>query len=168
MLFRSEQPAPPVMARQPVDTPLATGIKVVDATIPIGRGQRELIIGDRQIGKTALIEDTIINQLNEPEDKRPICIYVAIGQKASKVAQLVQELTNAGAMDYTIVVTANSSDPAPLWFIAPYAGCSMGEYFRDKGRDVLIIYDDLSKHAWAWRQIALLLRRPPEIGRAHV
>jgi len=156
-----EQPAPPVMARQPVDTPLATGIKVVDATIPIGRGQRELIIGDRQIGKTALIEDTIINQLNEPEETRPICIYVAIGQKASKVAQLVQELTERGAMDYTIVVTANSSDPASLWFIAPYAGCSMGEYFRDKGKDVLIIYDDLSKHAWAWRQIALLLKRPP-------
>ena len=156
-----EQPAPPVMARQPVDTPLATGIKVVDAVIPIGRGQRELIIGDRQIGKTALIQDTIINQLNEPEDTRPICIYVAIGQKASKVAQLVQELSERGAMEYTIVVTANASDPASLWFIAPYAGCSMGEYFRDKGKDVLIIYDDLSKHAWAWRQIALLLKRPP-------
>jgi len=156
-----EQPAPPVMARQPVDTPLATGIKVIDAAIPIGRGQRELIIGDRQIGKTALITDTIINQLNEPEESRPICIYVAIGQKASKVAQLVQELTARGAMEYTIVVTANASDPASLWFIAPYAGCSMGEYFRDKGKDVLIIYDDLSKHAWAWRQIALLLKRPP-------
>ena len=156
-----EQLAPPVMARQPVDTPLATGIKVVDAVIPIGRGQRELIIGDRQIGKTALIQDTIINQLNEPEDTRPICIYVAIGQKASKVAQLVQELSERGAMEYTIVVTANASDPASLWFIAPYAGCSMGEYFRDKGKDVLIIYDDLSKHAWAWRQIALLLKRPP-------
>jgi F-type H+/Na+-transporting ATPase subunit alpha len=156
-----EQPAPPVMARQPVDTPLATGMKVIDAAIPIGRGQRELIIGDRQIGKTALIEDTIINQLNEPEESRPICIYVAIGQKASKVAQLVQELQERGAMDYTIVVTANASDPASLWFIAPYSGCSMGEYFRDKGKDVLIIYDDLSKHAWAWRQIALLLKRPP-------
>ena len=159
--FPIERPAPQVMARQPVDTPLATGIKVIDAAIPIGRGQRELIIGDRQIGKTALIQDTIINQLNEPEDTRPICIYVAIGQKASKVAQLVQELQERGAMDYTIVVTANASDPASLWFIAPYAGCSMGEYFRDKGKDVLIIYDDLSKHAWAWRQIALLLRRPP-------
>jgi len=156
-----EQPAPKIMERQPVDTPLATGIKVIDAAIPIGRGQRELIIGDRQIGKTALIEDTIINQLNEPEESRPICIYVAIGQKASKVAQLVQELSARGAMEYTIVVTANASDPASLWFIAPYAGCSMGEYFRDKGKDVLIIYDDLSKHAWAWRQIALLLRRPP-------
>ena len=159
--FPIERPAPAVMERQPVDTPLATGIKVVDATIPIGRGQRELIIGDRQIGKTALIQDTIINQLNEPEESRPICIYVAIGQKASKIAQFVQELQNKGAMDYTIVVAANASDPASLWYVAPYAGCSMGEYFRDKGKDVLIIYDDLSKHAWAWRQIALLLRRPP-------
>ena len=156
-----ERPAPSVMDRQPVNTPLATGIKVIDATIPIGRGQRELIIGDRQIGKTALIQDTILNQLNEPEERRPICIYVAIGQKASKVAQFVQELEERGAMEYTIVVSANASDPASLWYIAPYAGCSMGEYFRDKGKDVLIIYDDLSKHAWAWRQIALLLRRPP-------
>ncbi|MBI2098736.1 MAG: F0F1 ATP synthase subunit alpha [Candidatus Wildermuthbacteria bacterium] len=156
-----ERPAPSVMDRQGVNTPLATGIKVIDATIPIGRGQRELIIGDRQIGKTALIQDTILNQLNEPEEHRPICIYVAIGQKASKVAQFVQELEERGAMEYTIVVSANASDPASLWYIAPYAGCSMGEYFRDKGKDVLIIYDDLSKHAWAWRQIALLLRRPP-------
>ena len=108
-----------------------------------------------------MIQDTILNQLNEPVEKRPICIYVAIGQKASKVAQFVQELQERGAMDYTIVVTANASEPASLWYIAPYAGCSMGEYFRDKGKDVLIIYDDLSKHAWAWRQIALLLRRPP-------
>lgn len=156
-----ERQAPSVMDRQSVNTPLATGIKVIDATIPIGRGQRELIIGDRQIGKTALAQDAILNQLNELKEKRPICIYVAIGQKASKVAQFVQELQERGAMDYTIVVTANASDPAPLWYIAPYAGCSMGEYFRDKGKDVLIIYDDLSKHAWAWRQIALLLRRPP-------
>jgi len=156
-----ERPAPSVMDRQGVNTPLATGIKVIDATIPIGRGQRELIIGDRQIGKTALIQDTILNQLNEPAERRPICIYVAIGQKASKVAQFVQELEERGAMEYTIVVSANASDPASLWYIAPYAGCSMGEYFRDKGKDVLIIYDDLSKHAWAWRQIALLLRRPP-------
>ena len=156
-----ERPAPSVMDRQSVNTPLATGIKMIDAAIPIGRGQRELIIGDRQIGKTALVQDTILNQLNEPAEKRPICIYVAIGQKASKVAQFVQELQERGAMDYTIVVTANASEPAPLWYIAPYAGCSMGEYFRDKGKDVLIIYDDLSKHAWAWRQIALLLRRPP-------
>src|SRR3989344_5047054 len=156
-----ERPAPSVMDRQSVNTPLATGIKMIDAAIPIGRGQRELIIGDRQIGKTALVQDTILNQLNEPAEKRPICIYVAIGQKASKVAQFVQELQKKGAMDYTIVVAASASDPAPLWYIAPYAGCSMGEYFRDKGKDVLIIYDDLSKHAWAWRQIALLLRRPP-------
>lgn len=156
-----ERLAPSVMDREPVNTPMATGIKVLDATIPIGRGQRELIIGDRQIGKTALILDTILNQLNEPETNRPICIYVAIGQKASKVAQFVEELKLRGAMKYTIVVSANASDPVPLWYIAPYAGCSMGEYFRDKGKDVLIIYDDLTKHAWAWRQIALLLRRPP-------
>ncbi len=144
-----------------VNPPLATGIKVIDATIPIGRGQRELIIGDRQIGKTALVQDTILNQLHEPEENRPVCIYVAIGQKASKVAQFVRELDERGAMDYTIVVLASASEPAPLWYIAPYAGCSMGEYFRDKGKDALIIYDDLSKHAWAWRQLALLLRRPP-------
>ena len=156
-----EHPAPSVLDRESVNTPLHTGIKAIDSMIPIGRGQRELIIGDRQIGKTALVQDTILNQLNEPAEKRPICIYVAIGQKASKVAQFVQELQERGAMDYTIVVTANASEPAPLWYIAPYAGCSMGEYFRDKGKDVLIIYDDLSKHAWAWRQIALLLRRPP-------
>ncbi len=156
-----ERPAPNVFARQGVNTPLATGIKVIDATIPIGRGQRELIIGDRQIGKTALVLDTILNQLNEPEENRPVCIYVAIGQKASKVARFVQELEERGAMDFTIVVAANASEPASLWYIAPYAGCSMGEYFRDKGRDALIIYDDLSKHAWAWRQLALLLRRPP-------
>ncbi|MDP2735805.1 MAG: F0F1 ATP synthase subunit alpha [bacterium] len=156
-----ERPAPKVLDRQAVTTSLATGIKVVDATIPIGRGQRELIIGDRQIGKTALVEDTILNQLNEPKATRPICIYVAIGQKASKVAQMVGELESRGAMDYTIVVSASASDPASLWYVAPYAGCSMAEYFRDKGKDVLIIYDDLSKHAWAWRQIALLLRRPP-------
>lgn len=156
-----ERPAPGVLDRQAVGTSLATGIKVVDAAIPIGRGQRELIIGDRQIGKTALVQDTILNQLNEPEDTRPICIYVAIGQKASKVAQMVEELESRGAMAYTIVVAATASDPASLWYIAPYAGCSMAEYFRDKGKDVLIIYDDLSKHAWAWRQIALLMRRPP-------
>jgi F-type H+/Na+-transporting ATPase subunit alpha len=156
-----ERQAPQVLDRQSVNTSLATGIKVIDAAIPIGRGQRELIIGDRQIGKTALVQDTILNQLNEPEETRPICIYVAIGQKASKVAQLVQELQERGAMKYTIVVAATAADPAPLWYLAPFAGCSMGEYFRDKGKDVLIIYDDLSKHAWAWRQVALLLRRPP-------
>ena len=156
-----ERPAPSVMDREPVNTPLATGIKVIDAAIPIGRGQRELIIGDRQIGKTALIEDTIVNQLNEPEESRPVCIYVAIGQRYSKVVQLVQELKERGAMEHSIVVVAGASDPVSLWYIAPYAGCSMGEYFRDKGKDALVIYDDLSKHAWAWRQIALLMKRPP-------
>ncbi|MDP3982168.1 MAG: F0F1 ATP synthase subunit alpha [bacterium] len=156
-----ERPAPSVIARQSVATPLATGMKVIDAVIPIGRGQRELVIGDRQTGKTALVVDAIINQLNEPESTRPICVYVAIGQKYSKVAQVVEELKRKGAMEYTMVVLAGASDPVPLWHIAPFAGCSMGEYFRDKGRDVLVIYDDLSKHAWAWRQIALLLRRPP-------
>src|SRR3989344_4120729 len=156
-----ERPAPGVIDRSPVNTSLATGIKVIDGTIPIGRGQRELIIGDRQIGKTAMVQDTILNQLHEPKEKRPVCIYVAIGQKASKVAQLVQDLESRGAMEYTIVVVAAASDPVPLWLVAPYAGGSMGEYFRDKGKDALIIYDDLSKHAWAWRQIALLLRRPP-------
>ncbi|OHA65838.1 MAG: F0F1 ATP synthase subunit alpha [Candidatus Wildermuthbacteria bacterium RIFCSPHIGHO2_01_FULL_49_22b] len=156
-----ERPAPGVLDRQSVNTSLATGIKVIDAAIPIGRGQRELIIGDRQIGKTALVEDIILNQLNEPAETRPICVYVAIGQRASKVAQLVGELEERGAMTYTIVVMASASDPASLWFVAPFAGCSMAEYFRDKGKDVLIVYDDLSKHAWAWRQLALLLRRPP-------
>lgn len=156
-----ERPAPSVIDREPVNTSLATGIKVIDATIPIGRGQRELIIGDRQVGKTALVVDTILNQFNEPKDKRPICIYVAIGQKSSKVAQLVKELEDRGAMEYTIVVMASASDPVPLWYIAPFAGCTMGEYFLYKGKDALLIYDDLSKHAWAWRQLALLLRRPP-------
>ena len=156
-----ERSAPSVIEREAVNTPLATGVKVIDAAIPIGRGQRELIIGDRQIGKTALVEDVIINQLNEPEGNRPICIYVAIGQKYSKVAQLIKELRDRGAMDYTIVVAVGASDPASLWYLAPYAGCTMGEYFRDKGKDALVIYDDLSKHAWAWRQISLLLRRPP-------
>ncbi len=156
-----ERPAPSVIDRKSVNTSLATGIKVIDATIPIGRGQRELIIGDRQTGKSALVVDTILNQLNEPENSRPFCVYVAVGQKLSKVAQLVKELEDRGAMKYTIVVASGASDPIPLWFIAPFAGCTMGEYFRDKGKDALVIYDDLSKHAWAWRQIALLLRRPP-------
>jgi F-type H+-transporting ATPase subunit alpha len=156
-----ERPAPSVIDRESVNTPLAAGIKVIDAAIPIGRGQRELIIGDRQVGKTALVLDTILNQLNEPKGKRPLCIYVAIGQKSSKVAQLVKELEDRGAMEYTIVVMAAASDPVPLWYIAPFAGCTMGEYFRDNGKDALLVYDDLSKHAWAWRQIALLLRRPP-------
>lgn len=156
-----ERPAPQVIEREPVNTPLLTGIKVIDATIPIGRGQRELIIGDRQVGKTALVVDTILSQIHEPKKSRPVCIYVAIGQKYSKVAQLVKELSDRGAMEYTIVVVAGASDPVPLWYIAPYAGCSMGEYFRDQGKDALVIYDDLTKHAWAWRQISLLLRRPP-------
>lgn len=156
-----EQQAPPVMARESVNQPMATGIKAIDGIIPIGRGQRELLIGDRQVGKTAIAMDTILNQLNEPEENRPVCVYVAVGQKSSKVAQMVEELKSRGAMDYTVVVTAEASDPAPLWYIAPFAGTSMAEYFRDKGKDVLIIYDDLSKHAWAWRQVSLLLRRPP-------
>lgn len=152
-----EKIAPRVIAREAVKTPLATGIKAIDSMIPIGRGQRELIIGDRQTGKTAVAIDTIINQKQE----NVICIYVAIGQKESKVAKIVAKLEESGAIKYTIVVLAGASDPAALSFIAPYAGCAMGEYFMDKGKDVLVIYDDLSKHAVAYRQIALLLRRPP-------
>jgi F-type H+-transporting ATPase subunit alpha len=140
-----------------VDTPLETGIKAIDAMIPIGRGQRELIIGDRQTGKTAIALDTIINQ----KGKDVICIYVAIGQRAATVAQIAATLEKYGAMEYTIVVSATASEPAPLAYLAPYTGCSMGEYFRDKGKDALLVYDDLSKHAWAYRQVSLLLRRPP-------
>ncbi|OGS17592.1 MAG: F0F1 ATP synthase subunit alpha [Elusimicrobia bacterium RIFOXYA2_FULL_50_26] len=151
--------APHVVERQPVREPLQTGWKSVDAMIPIGRGQRELIIGDRQTGKTVLAIDTIINQKNETD--RPICIYVAIGQKQSVVARIVKTLEDNGAMEYTIVVNATASDPAPLQYIAPYAGCSMGEYFLWQGKDVLCVYDDLSKHAQAYRQLSLLLRRPP-------
>lgn len=151
--------APGVVERQPVREPLQTGIKAVDAMIPIGRGQRELIIGDRQTGKTAIAIDTILNQKNDPQ--RPICIYVAVGQKQSTVAQVVQKLTDAGAMDYSIVVSASASESAPLQFIAPYAGCAMGEEFMWNGRHVLCVYDDLSKHAVAYRQLSLLLRRPP-------
>ena len=152
-----EKIAPRVITREGVNAPIQTGIKAIDSMIPIGRGQRELIIGDRQTGKTALAIDTIINQKGE----NVICIYVAIGQKESKVARLVTELEERGAMKHTIVVLASASDPASLTFVAPYAGCAMGEYFMDKGKDVLVIYDDLSKHAWAYRQISLLLRRPP-------
>ena len=152
-----EKVAPGVVTRQPVDTPLQTGIKAIDSMIPIGRGQRELIIGDRQTGKTAIALDTIINQ----KGQGVVCIYVAIGQRAATVAQVAATLEERGAMDYTIIVSATASDPAPLWYLAPYAGCSMGEYFRDKGGDALLVYDDLSKHAWAYRQISLLLRRPP-------
>ena len=149
--------APGVLLRKSVNQPLQTGIKAIDSMIPIGRGQRELIIGDRQTGKTAIAIDTIINQKGEDV----ICIYVAIGQKASTVAQLTQTLEDKGAMDYTIIVSATASDSAPLQYIAPYAGCAMGEYFRDNGKDALIIYDDLSKHAVAYRAMSLLLRRPP-------
>jgi len=156
-----EKTAPGVIMRESVNEPLHTGIKAIDSMIPIGRGQRELIIGDRQIGKTALIIDTILNQKNEPEEKRPYCIYVAIGQKESKVARIVDLLRRKGAMDYTIVVSASASDPAPLLYIAPYTGCAMGEYFMDQGKDAVIFYDDLTKHAWAYRQLSLLLRRPP-------
>lgn len=152
-----EKIAPGVLARNSVNTPLQTGIKTIDSMIPIGRGQRELIIGDRQTGKTALVIDTIINQ----HDQNVICIYVAVGQKESKVAKLVARLQEAGALAYTTVVLAGASDPAALSFLAPFAGCAMGEYFMDKGKDVLVIYDDLSKHAVAYRQISLLLRRPP-------
>ncbi len=156
-----ENEAPSVLDREPVDTPLHTGIKTIDSMIPIGRGQRELIIGDRQTGKTAIALDTIINQYLETYKKAPVCIYVAIGQKESKIAKTVQTLKEAGAMDNTIIVSAPASSPAALWYLAPYAGCAIGEYFRDRGEDALIIYDDLSKHAWAYRQISLLLRRPP-------
>src|SRR5579864_5986277 len=152
-----ERIAPGVVDRQPVKEPMQTGIKAIDAMIPIGRGQRELIIGDRQTGKTAVAIDTIINQ----KGGDVICIYVAIGQKRSTVAQVVKTLEDAGAMEYTIVVAATASDPAPMQYIAPYSGCAIGEYFRDTKRHALCIYDDLSKHAAAYREISLLLRRPP-------
>src|SRR5512136_26399 len=152
-----ERLAPGVVDRQPVKEPLQTGLKAIDSMIPIGRGQRELIIGDRQTGKTAIAIDTIINQKNTDV----ICIYVAIGQKRSTVAQVVKTLTDYDVMDKTVVVSASASDPATMQYIAPYAGCAMGEYFRDQGRHALVIYDDLSKHAAAYREISLLLRRPP-------
>ena len=157
-----ERKAEGVMQRQPVVEPLQTGLKSIDSMIPIGRGQRELIIGDRQTGKTAIAIDTIINQKENFESGNPVyCIYVAVGQKASTVARVVTELEKAGAMDYTTVVAANASDPAPMQYIAPYSGASMGEFFRDNGKHALIIYDDLSKQAAAYRQMSLLLRRPP-------
>ena len=152
-----EKPAPGIIARESVNKPLQTGIKAIDSMIPIGRGQRELIIGDRQTGKTTIATDTILNQ----KGKDVICIYVAIGQKRSTVAQIVEDLTVGGAMDYTIVVSATASELAPMQYIAPYSGCTMGEYFMDQGKDVLVIYDDLSKHAVAYRAISLLIRRPP-------
>jgi len=152
-----ESPAPGIIDRQHVSRPLQTGIKAIDSMIPIGRGQRELIIGDRQTGKTTIATDTILNQ----KGKDVICIYVAIGQKRSTVAQMVENLTLSGAMDYTIVVSATASELAPMQYIAPYAGCAIGEHFMHRGKDVLIIYDDLSKHAVAYRAISLLIRRPP-------
>jgi len=153
--------APGIVERQPVTEPLQTGIKAIDSMIPIGRGQRELIIGDRQTGKTAIGIDAIINQKNEPGATRPICIYVAIGQKQSTVAQVMQKLADHGALEYTIIVNATASDPAPLQYLAPYSGCTMGEEFMWNGKHVLVVYDDLSKHAQAYRQLSLLLRRPP-------
>ena len=152
-----ERRAPGIIDRKHVSTPLETGIKAIDSMIPIGKGQRELIIGDRQTGKTTIVTDTILNQ----KGKDVICVYVAIGQKRSTVAQVVQSLISKGAMDYTIVVSATASELAPIQYIAPYTGCTMGEYFRDKGRHVLVIYDDLSKHAVSYRAISLLIRRPP-------
>ncbi len=152
-----ESEAPGIIERKSVSVPLQTGIKAIDSMIPIGRGQRELIIGDRQTGKTEIAIDTIINQKNTDV----ICIYVAIGQKSTSVVQLAQELTRAGAMEYTIIVSASASESAPLQYVAPYSGCAMAEYFRELGKDVLIIYDDLSKHAVAYRALSLLIRRPP-------
>jgi len=156
-----ERQAYGVIDRAPVNTPIHTGIKAIDAMIPIGRGQRELIIGDRGTGKTAIAIDTILNQKSEPESTRPICIYVAIGQKESKTAKLVAELAEKGAMDYSVVITSPASAPAALQFLAPFAGATIGEYFMDQGKDALVVYDDLSKQAVAYRQMSLLLRRPP-------
>eukprot|EP00747_Dinoflagellata_sp_TGD_P158887 gnl/TRDRNA2_/TRDRNA2_177851_c12_seq5.p2 gnl/TRDRNA2_/TRDRNA2_177851_c12~~gnl/TRDRNA2_/TRDRNA2_177851_c12_seq5.p2 ORF type:complete len:259 (-),score=40.83 gnl/TRDRNA2_/TRDRNA2_177851_c12_seq5:46-714(-) len=153
-----EKVAPGVIARQSVDEPVQTGLKAIDTMVPIGRGQRELIIGDRQIGKTAVAVDAIINQ----RDSGVRCVYVAVGQKQSTIANVVRKLEEHGAMENTIVVAASASDPASMQFLAPFAGCAMGEYFRDRGEDALIVYDDLTKQAWAYRQISLLLRRPPE------
>lgn len=152
-----EKIAPRVITREPVTKPVQTGILAIDAMIPIGRGQRELIIGDRQTGKTAIAIDTIVNQKGQDM----ICIYVAIGQKESKIARIISELESRGAMDYTTIVLAGASDPAPMLYLAPFAGCAIGEYFMDKGKDVLVVYDDLSKHAVSYREISLLLRRPP-------
>ena len=152
-----EKVAPGVIWRKSVDQPVQTGLKAIDAMVPVGRGQRELIIGDRQTGKTAVAIDAIINQ----KGKNMVCVYVAIGQKASSIVNVVRKLEEHGAMDYTIIVSATASDSAAMQYLAPYAGCTMGEYFRDRGQDALIIYDDLTKQAWAYRQISLLLRRPP-------
>ena len=162
---RVDVKAPGILPRKSVHEPMATGIKAIDAMIPVGRGQRELIIGDRQTGKTAIALDTILNQkqINEGDDesKKLYCVYVAVGQKRSTVAQIVKTLEENGAMEYSIVVAATASDPAPMQFLAPFTGCAMGEYFRDNGMHALIVYDDLSKQAVAYRQMSLLLRRPP-------
>jgi F-type H+-transporting ATPase subunit alpha len=157
--YAIERPAPGVIDRQPVNQPLHTGILAVDSIVPIGRGQRELILGDRGLGKTAIAADMIINQ--KQEKNRPVCIYVACGQKKSKVKRLVKTLEDAGAMEYTIVVASFADDPAAMLYLAPYAGCAMGEWFRDHGKDAVAVYDDLTKQAWAWREISLVLRRPP-------
>ena len=156
-----ENDAPNVIGRESVNTPLHTGIKAIDSMIPIGRGQRELIIGDRGTGKTAVALDIIINQIQDNPKNPPICIYVAIGQKESKVAKIVETLKKNNALSYTIVVSASASNPAAFWYLAPFAGCAVGEYFRDNGKDAVVVYDDLSKHAWSYIQISLLLRRPP-------
>ena len=156
-----EKTAPGVIMRESVNAPIHTGIKAIDAMIPIGRGQRELIIGDRQTGKTAIAIDTILNQMQDTRQKIPVCIYVAVGQRESKVRKIVAELEKRGAMRYTVVISAAASEAAPLQFIAPFAGSAVGEYFMDKGGDALVVYDDLSKHANAYRQLSLLLRRPP-------
>ena len=156
-----EARAPSVLERESVNTPVQTGIKAIDAMIPIGRGQRELIIGDRGTGKTAIALDAILNQLNDKGRRTPICIYVAIGQKESKIVKISETLKQHDALKYSIIVSASAASPAAMWYLAPYAGCAIGEYFMNKGMDALIVYDDLSKHAWAYRQISLLLRRPP-------
>jgi len=156
-----ENDAPNVINRESVNQPLHTGIKAIDSMIPIGRGQRELIIGDRGTGKTAVALDMIINQIQDNPKNPPVCIYVAVGQKESKVAKIVETLKNNNAFSYSVVVSASASSPASMWYLAPFAGAAIGEYFRDKGKDAVVIYDDLSKHAWAYRQISLLLRRPP-------
>ncbi|MEK7108780.1 MAG: F0F1 ATP synthase subunit alpha [Patescibacteria group bacterium] len=156
-----ERVAPSVITREPVSTPLHTGIKAIDAMIPIGRGQRELIIGDRQTGKTSIAIDAIVNQGRDARYPTPVCIYVAIGQKESKIAKIVATLKSFDALTYTIVVAAPASIPAALWYLAPYSGAAIGEYFMGQGKDALVVYDDLSKHAWAYRELSLLLRRPP-------
>lgn len=161
IFFPVERVAPSVVMREGVNTPLHTGLKAIDSMIPIGRGQRELVIGDRQVGKTSIVIDTIINQGKDRRHKTPICVYVAVGQKESKIAKIVATLKEQGAMEYTMVVSAPSSAPSSLWYLAPYAGTAIGEYFMHKGQDALVIYDDLSKHASAYRELSLLLRRPP-------